>query len=317
MLPKDKNAIDDRMLVAYLLGKLPDDDAERLDELSVADDAIASRLNEVENALVDAHVNGELPPEDEAPFQSFYLASPLRREKVEFAQALSAAASPAAVRAVERRGRSVSQPRARSAGPSPNWFSAPSFAFQWGLALAALVIAAVAGYLFFQNRELSARVAGLSAQESALESREKDLQAQLDAQPAVSQPPTIAKSPSDSDKSAITVLAAVLLMPQTRGSGQPVAILADKSIATLPIELALEASGFTRLQATLKDPGTNQTLWTSGNLAVKRGPNLITALVNIPSKLLRQQNYVIEVNGISASGAPDLVGAYTFHAVLR
>jgi hypothetical protein len=314
MLPNDKAAIDDRMLVQYLLGRLPEEDAERLDELSVADDAIALRIDEVENALVDAHVRGELAPEDEAPFRCFYLASPMRRAKVEFAQALATAPSRSTA---DEFARLSTAGESRSGAKKAGWFAAPSFAFQWGLALAAMAIAVVAGYLFFQNRELSTRIAGLSTQESGLESREKDLAAQLDAPSAVQETPPVSKPAPGAEKSPIEVLASVLLMPQTRGSGQPVAILADKRVAAIPLELALETSGFARYRATLKDPGTNQILWTSGNLAVKRGPNLITALVNVPSKMLRQQNYVIEVTGIPASGTPDLIGAYTFHTVLR
>jgi hypothetical protein len=313
MLPKDTNAIDERMLVQYLLGKLPEEDAERLDELSVADDAIASRLDDVENGLVDAHVRGELAPEDEAPFRSHYLASPLRRAKVEFAQALATATGPLEVAEPVRDTRRPAETPTRIGG----WFSAPSFALQWGLALAALAVAAVAGYLFLQNRDLTAKIAGISAQQSALEAREKDLQAQLDAQTAVTQPPVTAKPSSGVEKTLPAILASVLLMPQTRGSGQPIAVLVEKGSAAIPFELALETSGFARYQAALKDPNTNQTLWTSGTLALKRGGNLSTAVVDVPSKILRQQNYVIELTGFPASGVSDVAGSYVFHAVLR
>lgn len=313
MLPNDKNAINDRMLVQYLLGRLPEEDAERLDELSVADDAIATHLDEVENGLVDAHVRGELPPEDEGPFRSFYLASPMRRAKVGFAQALATVTAPVPAAVSDTAATAVRESHARPRG----WFSAPSFAFQWGLALAALTIAAVAGYLFLQNHDLSAKIASLSAQESTLESREKDMQTQLDAQGSVAKTIPITKPASGAEKLPAAILASVLLMPQTRGSGQPIAVLVDKVSAAIPFELALETSGFARYQAVLKDPGTNQTLWTSGNLAVKHGANLNTAIVSVPSKILRQQNYVIELTGAPSGGPSDLVGAYMFHAVLR
>ena len=313
MLPNDKNAINDRMLVQYLLGRLPEEDAERLDELSVADDAVATRLEEVENGLVDAHVRGELPPEDQGPFRSFYLASPIRRAKVEFAQALATVTAPAPAVATDGAATAVTQASARPR----SWFTAPSFAFQWGLALAALTIAAVAGYLFLQNHDLSAKIANLSAQESALETREKDLQVQLDAQPAATQTAAARKPAANAEKLPAATLASVLLMPQTRGAGQPIAVLVDKVSAAIPFELALETSGFVRYHAVLKDPGTNQTLWTSGNLAVRHGANLNTAVVSVPSKILRQQNYVIELTGVPSGGPSDLVGAYMFHAVLR
>ena len=53
----------DEVLVRYLLGSLPHEEAERLDELSIADDTVASRLSEAENDLVDAYIRNELSGE--------------------------------------------------------------------------------------------------------------------------------------------------------------------------------------------------------------------------------------------------------------
>lgn len=79
---------DDRVFVHYLLGLLPEEDAERLDELCVADDNVASRLCAVENDLVDAYIRGTLAEDALKRFESFYLASPRRREKVMVARGL-------------------------------------------------------------------------------------------------------------------------------------------------------------------------------------------------------------------------------------
>ena len=81
-------AFDDEILVRYRLGTLPAEEAERLDELSIADDGLAARLRAIENDLVDAYLRDELTREDLEQFKSFYLSSPKRRKKVEFAVAL-------------------------------------------------------------------------------------------------------------------------------------------------------------------------------------------------------------------------------------
>ena len=80
------NLPDDRLLTQYLLRALPEEETERLDELSIADDDFAARLSSAENDLVDAYVRGELPPEESARFRSAYLSSPKRRDKVKFAE---------------------------------------------------------------------------------------------------------------------------------------------------------------------------------------------------------------------------------------
>ena len=81
---------DDQLLIRYLLGSLEEDKAERLDELSVADDDFAWRLKAVENDMVDSYVRGDLSGETLARFESFYVSTPRRRERVEFARALLA-----------------------------------------------------------------------------------------------------------------------------------------------------------------------------------------------------------------------------------
>ena len=73
---------DDDAIIQYLLGRLPDKEAERLDELSITDDDFALRLNAAEYDLVDAYVRGELSGDTQQRFRSFYLSSPKRREKL-------------------------------------------------------------------------------------------------------------------------------------------------------------------------------------------------------------------------------------------
>jgi anti-sigma factor RsiW len=318
MLPKDKNSVDDRMLTQYLLGALPEDDAERLDELSVTDDAVAARLDEVENHLVDAHVRGELPAEYEAAFRSFYLATPHRRAKVAFAGELAKAADAAVISPELTR---TLAGRATTTGDSSRrgifgWLTQPHLGLQWGFAAAALMLALVASYLLFVNRALMSRVMQVESLQLALDSKQREVLAELKAQstPPVTVPPHAANSAP----AIVNVVASVLLLPQTRGVAQPAAVLIDKGAATVPVELALEPSdGFKRFDVALKDPATGKRVWSSGALALKHSANLSTVVVGLPAKLLRQQNYSIELNGITEKGAPDLAGTYAFHAVIR
>jgi hypothetical protein len=318
MLPKDKNSVDDRMLTQYLLGALPEDDAERLDELSVTDDAVAARLDEVESHLVDAHVRGELPAEYEAAFRSFYLATPHRRAKVAFAGELAKAADAAVISPELTR---TLAGRATTTGDSSRrgifgWLTQPHLGLQWGFAAAALMLALVASYLLFVNRALMSRVMQVESLQLALDSKQREVLAELKAQstPPVTVPPHAANSAP----AIVNVVASVLLLPQTRGVAQPAAVLIDKGAATVPVELALEPSdGFKRFDVALKDPATGKRVWSSGALALKHSANLSTVVVGLPAKLLRQQNYSIELNGITEKGAPDLAGTYAFHAVIR
>ena len=83
-----EQAYDHQKLTEYLLGSLPEAEAERFDELSFTDDDFAAALKSTENELADRYVRGGLNGATLERFQAHYLASPLRRRKVEFAKAL-------------------------------------------------------------------------------------------------------------------------------------------------------------------------------------------------------------------------------------
>src|SRR5215831_8486181 len=137
MSSQDKKPYDDQLLARYLLGALPAEETERLDELSIVDEEVAARLSAIEYDLVDAYVRGETRGEDLARFESFYLSSAKRREKVGFARALleretGTAAAPATGLPTVVTPESKLPPRRRSL------FSRP--VVQWGFAGAAAIL---------------------------------------------------------------------------------------------------------------------------------------------------------------------------------
>jgi hypothetical protein len=69
------------------LGLLTEEDAERLDEMSIADDHVALDLRVVENDLVDAYVRGAMTDGTREQFELAYLSSPHRFCMVRFAKA--------------------------------------------------------------------------------------------------------------------------------------------------------------------------------------------------------------------------------------
>src|SRR5687768_10069375 len=74
-------------LRSYLLGVASTSDTERMDELSVADNEFADLVGAAEKDLIDSYVQGELGADTLGRFEEYYLSSPVRREKVQFAQA--------------------------------------------------------------------------------------------------------------------------------------------------------------------------------------------------------------------------------------
>ena len=54
------SSLNEQLIVDYLLGDLPEAEADRLNELSVANDEFAEYLEAIENDLVDDYIRDEL-----------------------------------------------------------------------------------------------------------------------------------------------------------------------------------------------------------------------------------------------------------------
>src|SRR6185295_1414314 len=158
---------DDQEVVRYLLGVLPEEERQRFDEASIVDDEMAVRVRSVENDLVDAYVSRTLAGETLARFESFYLASPRRRQRVKSAERFLGAVDRVPVRG------------AATAAPAASGRAAPWSRFAW-LAAAAAFLLVACGVLLVEDLRLreglsQARRAGVAG-----ERRSQTLARQLD-----------------------------------------------------------------------------------------------------------------------------------------
>jgi hypothetical protein len=81
----------DDTLVRYVLGDLPPEQAEPLDQRSIVDGPFAERLRSIEHDLADAYVRGELSPDERLRWERTSGASKAGREQVRLAEALASA----------------------------------------------------------------------------------------------------------------------------------------------------------------------------------------------------------------------------------
>jgi hypothetical protein len=312
-----KQIYDDRFLTRYLLGALPAEEAEHLDELSIADDKFAWRLNQVENGLVDAYVRGELSREDLQQFKAFYVSSPLRRHKVEFAEGLLAWEHK--VDALAAKSKAVAGPGQKE-GPPFSWrmFSRLHLAFQWEFAGAALVALVVAGYLLSENLRLRKQMTEAQAQHVALDRRGQELEQQLN-QERLARTKTLKEleqareSPTKLDGLKTVSL---LLPPPTRGAFQVATISLPSRADLAVLVLTLESDDFPAYRATLKDPASNQALWRSPSLTATSSGDKKVVSVGFRASLLKPQNYIVELTGLRA-GTAEPIGGYPFRVSVK
>ena len=289
MTPRDNSRYDDQAVIQYLLGDMPEAEAEHLDELSVVDDEFAVRLTAAENDLVDAYVRGELADGTRDRFQSHYLCSQRRRERVKFAESLMLLADRAVVPAAaggRARGRLW-----------PRLF--PVFA-------AAACLLLMAGLLIYQNFRLRTQLLRTEQERAALERRERDARSQIEKQNEKSNPPP-------SERSAIAI--AIVLSPPTRGIGSPPAIAIPAETSRADFRLEFESADFAEYRVRLKTPASKQVLWQSAPVRPLSHDGISSVSVGLPGTLLKPRHYVLELSGISPRGTLELLSSYAFTVV--
>ncbi len=334
----------DEQLVRYLLGQLPDEDAQRVEELSIVDDEVAQRIGVVENDLVDAYVSGKLVEPNRTQFERVYLATPRRREKVRFAESLLSSGTvdrittPEDVNAARNRLRGPTAPqKARARGSRWfEWFLGSPSETSWGLAVAATLLLIVTGFLAFQAVRLRNELTGVQTARAALDQRTEDLERQLAAQqsanadaakelsrvqgmlaeatrPATATQPPTAPAPS--------VFATLLLAPQTRAAG-PLPTLSLRSGAEgIALELLVDPAAAPgagkRYRAVLKSSESAAIVWHGDLFAVADKDQVSTVRVTIPARGLKAQTYLLELFAAGASAATEPVGTYAFRIMMR
>jgi hypothetical protein len=290
----------------YLLGQLPEPEAERLDELSITDDTCAERIRAVEHDLVDAFARGELRGAALEQFSARYLTTPRGREAIRFAKALRSFG--------ERSGRDTSSETDR--GPATLVGEKRRSRGWLAVAAALAAVATASAWLVLDNRALRARVtsAELSRDELQRDRQLRDAEARQRADIA---------SPSDGRGPSPLAVATLVLAPQLRSARQLPTVALTDGTAELPVQLVLEPVDYPAYDASLVVSSGASSGASSGGQALWRADRLIprdvggrkTIDLRLPATVLQPQDYLIRVSGVPARGASEIVGEYRFTVV--
>ena len=179
-------------------------------------------------------------------------------------------------------------------------------------------MALVAGFLFLEVGHLKQQMAGAESDRAAIDQRAQTMEKQLnDERTANAQTQTELERLRNATSRFDTIKSiAVLLMPQTRGTGQPVSISVPAGIDALPVRLELESDEFPEYQVALKAPGSDVAIWHSTKLKAEAEGKNKSLSISIPAKVLKQQTYVVEASGVSVKGAPEFISGYVFRVIL-
>jgi len=281
----------DRELVSYLLGTLPQDRADAFDELSVTDDAFAAQLRVAEDDLIDAFVCGELTGETLAQFETAYLSSPRRRERVTFARELRRAA---------RSKRDAPPPAMPEPIVPPPPVVTPA-ARPVAMAMRALVpalLAIVCIALVVDRVRMQGELDRVRSEITELASQFADLL-------------RLHNGMTGSNSPAPGSPALLALRPSSAANLDIARLDLDPAAVDSAFDLLLASNPFPAYQAELTDVLTSERIWQSDWIAATTAAPPVVAL-RVPARMLKPGFYSFVLVGRGASGASEPVAIYKF-----
>jgi anti-sigma factor RsiW len=253
------SAIDDRTLVDYLLGRLPEPQRALTEERIFMEATIEEDMLATADDLIAAYLKGTLPPDDRTRFESHFLAVPRHQQRLAFMRDLGSA-----VEQVARSGR---------AGPEEDKPATLPHQRQFWLVAAALILV-VAGLAFVLTRP---------SEDS--NTRTAVVPSPISATPTPSAQPQPTTSPAQAPRVHV-----VRLLPK---SSALVTLPLPEETRLLRLEVSVP-EGPPSFDASLKAADGTEA-WRTENLAPPASGRRL--VLNIPAEALRSDEYTLRIEG--------------------
>jgi hypothetical protein len=306
------HAVDERQICQYLLGKLGLEEQQRFEEQLMTQESLFDELMVLEDELIDEYLKGTLSPVDRTDFEKHFLATPERRQKIQFAQALRKHVAAAALQ----------QSPAPLSSPS-FWQSllalvrgqSPAFRYGFQAALSAVIVAGL--WMGGTTWRLSTQVAQIRSQRSVSEEREQLVRQQLEEQRRRSQEleQQLALAQTQGQKlpetSLSRLVATLVLAPgivRSSGPSKRVTISSETHLVELKLELADHS--YQSYRVVLQDDGGSELRILNKLKPQRSGPNQFVVLT-LPAKDLPTDDYLLKLSGANKAGEFEPLNSYS------
>jgi len=269
------NPTDDQLLRSYLLGELPEEEADRLERRLLAEDELFELSEAVEADLLAACARGELAPAERERVQQRLASSPRGRERLALAHALNTLAG-------------SSEPAAAPVLPFSRRAATPS-AFRWA-ALAAALLAAAGLSWFAMERPHGGEAPPWVAQEHP-----------APASPRAPEAPRGAPAPKPEPVKAVFQLA--LMSLRGAETAQKLRVRTGTDI----VELQIGVEGMEDLKTfhlTLRNRKL-EVVWERDGLEPVQLDGVRALVVDLPADQIPAGTYEIQARGLTHGGEPE------------
>jgi hypothetical protein len=274
----------EKRMVQYLLGQLPDQEQAELEARYLADDVCFEELLAIEDDLRDAYVRGELSERDREAFEQRLLATPQQKQRQEFARSLRQYVVEASVVSADQHVNWVSKwkSRFRQLATGRRIVLIPV------LSAIFLLLVATGWWLGYRSGRspTSAPVATTPHTQGPLQQQEPE------------------------------VVAFVLTPGSVRGSEPGLASLViPPTVSRVRLEARFEGD-YPEYEAVLQT-AENKRVLTARNLKAQASRGGKSIFIDISSTLLSPGDYILILNGVPAAGTPETAAEYAIHVAKR
>jgi len=295
-----KDPVSDELMIRYLLGGVSDEEQARLEEHYFVDDSIFAQLSALEDELIDDYVRGDLTEPQRKQFALHFLNSAERRRKLAFAESLTRYLSTAPTVAEVGKEETWRQKMA-------DWFGLRGTTLRWAVATAFAAVLLGAAWLVRENWRLHIQLQKMQAQQTERQQREDQLSKQL-AQlkvPAIEGTPggAPAQEGAQSRPGSLPIVALTLFPGVLRSDAEQKTLVISPGPHLVRLQLDLENQTYDRYLATL-ETAEGRRIWLKEDLKSTPDTGGHTLVLELPSALLGNNDYILKLRGIRSGGAP-------------
>jgi len=303
--------ISEELLVRYLLGKMSDQERDRVDEQFFGDRDFLEQLLTVEDDLIDDYVRGELSPSDRRQFEEFFLRSPDRHRRVALARRWMnvAARSSGTIKKVE-------------AAPKTSWREKFRFNAPWFMVplAASFLLAATILWLGLYLSRLNSQIEDLRAEISAREEAKQELERQLlderDLNNQLRDELTQANSRAPVELSAPKVVALLLNPGLPRSGGDATRLVIPSDARMVRLQASFKTGEYPGYSATIETV-EGRRIWSRKGLKARRAKDGKRVTMNVAAATFAEQDYLLIVSGVRPTGEVESVGEYYFRVAKK
>jgi hypothetical protein len=298
-------AVDEKQLCLYLLGKLGLEEQQRFEEQLMTQESLFDELQVLEDELIDGYLKGTLTPVDRQDFEKYFLSTPERQQKLQFAQAFRKH-----VAAVSKE----TKPSFWQSLLTLVHSQSPTFRYGLQAALSAAVVAGL--WMAGTTWRLHNEVAQVRSRQSVWQGREQQLQQQLEEQrlrrQELEQQLTSAQAqtnrPPENPSAALVAFVLTPGLVRDSGTSKKVIITSETRLVELRLELA--DPKYNNYRVVLQDDKGAEILVLNKAKPQRLGANQFI-VVTLSAKDL-PGDYLLKLSGASKTGEFDPLDTYSF-----